>query len=280
MGGNENYWVVRKACLVSLLLLGSALNCWARPPRPILSPAPISHDFVDADLVQVVKSLAKAMGRNAYIGPGVDGKVSVSLRCVPPEAALAYVLAMQPNPIAYKFLGKLSVVVASPDKVSQVDSEVIGCNFSGRAPYSGADRTRREFLLKRSVAPLLLVRLKHDYPTIEFIPHIMNGFYAVGSRPDLDQLSEAIPKLDVDPPDLVEESYEVERQPSADLAILVECLVPTLSTRVAPGQSSVLLLRGIPEDVEAGLEWAALLDHAPEEILYDFHLPEWFLTDF
>ncbi len=217
----------------------------------------VTRDFEEADLVQIVKALAKEMGRNAYIGPGVDGKLSINFQGVPPEAALASVLKMQPKPIAYKLIGRTVLVVASPDKLSQIESEIIECNFSARPSQTGTDRTRREFLLNHAIAPALLPKLRAAYPALEFSPHVLNGFYAVGTRQELARLGKAIPDIDIEPEDLTEEFYELEYQPVGELKPLLESLVPTLSTKPDPDDSATLVLRGIPEDVELGV---ALLD--------------------
>lgn len=68
-------------------------------------PKLVTLDFVNADLVYVIKILAKEMGRNVYIGPGVEGSVTVTLKSVPVDGALALILKMQENDIAYKLIG-------------------------------------------------------------------------------------------------------------------------------------------------------------------------------
>ena len=60
------------------------------------------YDFNNQDLVAVIKILARAMQRNVYIGPGVEGR-AITLRHVTPDAALAIILKKQKNDIASKW---------------------------------------------------------------------------------------------------------------------------------------------------------------------------------
>jgi type IV pilus assembly protein PilQ len=68
------------------------------PATPPAAPAPangqrlISLDFKDADVVNLLRILAAESGRNIVIGEDVKGKMSISLRNVPWELALATVL--------------------------------------------------------------------------------------------------------------------------------------------------------------------------------------------
>lgn len=67
-------------------------------PAPVASQAlpngsrPISFDFKDADVVNLLRILAAESGRNIVIGDDVKGKMSISLRNVPWDLALSTVL--------------------------------------------------------------------------------------------------------------------------------------------------------------------------------------------
>jgi len=69
----------------------------AAPSRPATAPAPgaqrlISLEFKEADVVNLLRILAAESGKNIVIGDDVKGKMSISLRNVPWEQALAIIL--------------------------------------------------------------------------------------------------------------------------------------------------------------------------------------------
>lgn len=124
-------------CMAALLAVGAANLAPASadqttsalkrsaPRRPAKRPKLVSMDFVNADLVYVVKMLAREMGRNVYIGPGVEGSVTVSLKAVPVDGAMALILKMQPKDITYKLVGYDTLIVATPDKVGQIEDDIM-----------------------------------------------------------------------------------------------------------------------------------------------------------
>ncbi|MBN9417111.1 hypothetical protein ABS71_11245 [bacterium SCN 62-11] len=255
---------MRILCLVPLLAVLLAASGWCRPVRP--AGAVVSQEFENVELVEVVKVLAKSMGRRVYIGPGVEGRVSVRFCSVPAEVALAMLLEEQPVPIGYKLVPPRGLVVASPQKLEQIDSEIIGCRPGGRkavAAHSSVIRT--EFLLEHAIVQLLLPELRSDFPSVEFLPHLGNGFYAVGVRGDLARLESKLPQLDVAPSGLAEDSYRVEHGSVEDIRVLVEISFPTLWIQIDSADSSTLRLRGFPHDVEGGTELIEELDKPPEK---------------
>ena len=56
---------------------------------------PISLDLKDADLVDVLLSLAKIAKTNVVVDPGIRGSVTARLRDVPWDQALDLILRMQ-----------------------------------------------------------------------------------------------------------------------------------------------------------------------------------------
>lgn len=82
----------------------------------------INQTFVNADLVYVLKVVAKAMNRNIYVGPTVAGSVSWSFGDTDPEVALRQILKPYPN-IKYKLIeGPVfpTVVVASQERLQEI----------------------------------------------------------------------------------------------------------------------------------------------------------------
>lgn len=177
--------------------LPTALRRRPTPRRRSNPAALVTHEFVDADIVDVIKVLARAMGRNVYIGPGVDGRVTMDLKSVPADGALALILQQQERDIRYKLIGYNTLFVAQPDKIDCLEDEILGKPF---APRRKLGVIRQEFLLESASAAKVMGFLQGEYGDVEFIPHpTMNGFYAVGSREDILKLKEEVPKLDEEP---------------------------------------------------------------------------------
>lgn len=173
----------------------SALRRRPAPRRPGKVPL-VSHDFEDADLVYVVKVLAKEMNRNVYIGPGVEGSVTASFRSVPVDAVLASVLKQNGGDIRCKLIGYNTLIVAQGPRVDQIEDEILGKSFGSR-PKRSDGHIRQEFLLDNAPAAKIIGFLQGQYKEVEFIPHpTMNGFYAVGSRKDIADLKNDVPNLD------------------------------------------------------------------------------------
>jgi type II secretory pathway component HofQ len=123
---------MRKLSLAFVLAAAVVLPS-AAAPRPALTaqqrPAAhsklISIDFVNADLKYVLKTLGRKMGRNLYLGPGVEGSVTVTLKDVPVDGAVALILKMQSKQLAYKLLGYDTLIVATPEKIAQVEDGIL-----------------------------------------------------------------------------------------------------------------------------------------------------------
>lgn len=165
-----------------------------RPAPKRDKPLLANYDFDSVDAVEVIKTLAKDMGRNVYIGPGVEGTVTARFEAVAPLAALEKILEKQPNVISCKQIGYNTLVVASPEKISQIENEITGKSFS---PKPKGTAVRQEFLFEYATANKVMGFLQGQYKEVEFIPHpTMNGFYAVGKRSDILQLKTEVPQLD------------------------------------------------------------------------------------
>lgn len=164
--------------------------------RPYRGVKRVTLDFVKADLVYVVKLLAREMGRNVFIGPGVEGEVNLNLKDVPADAALALVLQEQGDEFDYKLIGYNTLIVARREKVEQIEEEVMGKSFAPKPVFG----MRQEILLKRAPAAKVIELLRGQYKDVEFIPHpTMNGFYTVGKRADILSIKNDIPQLDRTP---------------------------------------------------------------------------------
>ena len=247
----------------------SALRRRPAPRRVANRPKLVTLDFVNADLVYVIKILAKEMGRNVYIGPGVEGSVTVTLKSVPVDGALALILKMQENDIAYKLIGYNTLIVAAPEKVNQIEDEILGKNFG---PKRVVGAVRQEILLEKAPAAKVIGFLQGQYKNVEFIPHpTMNGFYAVGTRSDILQIKNDVPNLDRVPelpPPPTREFVQVKYGDLNEVKSLLATLVPDVQMNVDTRQST-LILEGAPGAIEQAKELLDQLDKPLDQVVIE-----------
>jgi len=163
-------------------------------PRRLARAKLVNHEFVNTDVVFVIKVLAKEMGRNVYIGPDVEGSVTINLRSVPADGALALVL--QDRGIGYKLIGYNTLIVARPDRVDLIEDQILGKSMGPSRPRG---IIRQEVLVENAPAARVITSLQARFKDVEFIPHpTLNGFYAVGSRSDILELKNLVPDLDIE----------------------------------------------------------------------------------
>ena len=250
-----------KRFLASLLILVLSVPLSARRDDKVIAVGGqprFNRDFEDAELSEVLRFLGEAMGCKVYLGSGVEGRLTVSLRSVDPAAALHEVLASFCPELAYKQVGR-NLVIASPD-----------CRLRGtfRAARPPGD-IRREFLLERAPAAKVIGALQERFGSVEFIPHpLLNGFYAVGNDHDLTAVSLSIPELDVvpGPPPVIRDFVQVRYGDLEELRPLYDSIFPDIILNVDTKQST-LILEGSPEAVEQAKELLQQLDQPLERIV-------------
>ena len=96
---------------ISLCFLLLTSLCWARP-------AYINLDYVDEDLVKVLRQVSKHLGYNLYLGKEVQGKVTIQAQHVPADGVVALVLKMQTTPYSWYQVGN-TLVVGDPKKMER-----------------------------------------------------------------------------------------------------------------------------------------------------------------
>jgi general secretion pathway protein D/type IV pilus assembly protein PilQ len=263
-----------RAPQVSLSGSGEApVSALRRRPAPKAPPKPrqklVTLDFVNADLVYVIKVLAKEMGRNVFVGPGVDGSVTVTLKNVPVEGALALILKMQENPYDYKVLEGGTIVVAAPEKLSQIPDDVLE---DTKEPIVPADAVRQEMLLEKAPAAKVMEFLQGQYPNVKFTPHpTMNGFYAMGSKTDILQIKRELPNLDrvpEPPPPPLREFLSVRYGDVNEVRTLLSTLVPDVQYNVDT-RLSMIIAEGSPGAIDQVKELLAELDRPLDQVMID-----------
>lgn len=239
----------------------------------------VSRDFVETALAVVIKILAQEMGRNLYIGPGVEGSVTVSLRSVPAEAALALILALQEDDLDYKVLsngsGVQTVVVAPPEKLNYLPD--VHWVPVGPSPIPPGEGIRHEILLDKAPAAKVMEFLQGQYKNVQFTAHpTMNGFYVYGLRKDVLQIEAEIPTLDrvpEPPPPPAKELLAVKYGDIHEIKAFLATLVPDLEYAVDSRQS-IITVTGQPGAVEQVKELLVEFDRPVEQIVIDAKLAD------
>lgn len=230
----------------------------------------VSLDFVNADLVYVIKVLAKEMGRNVYVGPGVEGSVTVTLKSVPVEGAMALILKMQENEFGYKLVEPNTIVVAPQEKLNSIADDIMMKGPIG--PTVPKDAIRQEILLEKAPAPKVISFLESQYKGVKFIPHpTMNGFYVVGSKRDVLDIKSSIANLDRVPeaPAKPEREYvKVNYGDLNEVKGLLATLVPDVVYNV-DARRNTLILEGSPAAIELVKETLAEIDKPVDQVMVD-----------
>lgn len=110
---------------MATLSIGQAVPPSAQPARAYYPAASTkaaleNFDFIDQDLCLVIKVLGKKMGRNVYIDRGVAGTVTIHLKGVTAEQALAAVLKRQPQDLVCKIIQPNTLVVATSEAFKSI----------------------------------------------------------------------------------------------------------------------------------------------------------------
>ena len=234
----------------------------------------VNMEFVNADLVYIVKFLAKEMGRNVYVGPDVQGSVTVTLKNVQPEGALALVLKMQETPYDYKIVDN-TVIVATAEKLQTIADNIL-------TPKTKSSSVRRnlaeqEFVLEAAPAANIVEFLKGQYPDVVFTPHpTINGFYAKGTQQELKEIKSKLPNLDQVPapaPAPRREYITVNYGKADEIQTLLTTLVPDIGLNLDK-RMGILVVEGTDEQIEQVQEILANIDRPLKQVMLDFKVVE------
>jgi len=248
----------------------NALRARVAPRRSRPRSKMVSLDFVNADLVYVIKVLAKEMGRNVYVGPGVEGSVTVTLKSVPVEGALALILKMQENEFDYKLVEPNTIIVAPKEKLGTIPDDILQKGPVG--PQVPRDAIRQEILLEKAPAAKIISFLETQYKNVKFQAHpSMNGFYVTGSRKDVLQIKSEIGSLDrvpEAPPKPEREFIRVNYGDLNEVKSLLAVLVPDVQYNV-DARRNTLILEGNPSAIEQVKELLDQLDRPNDMVMID-----------
>ena len=234
----------------------------------------VNMEFVDADLVYIVKFLAKEMGRNVYVAPDVEGSVTVTLKNVRPEGALALVLKMQTTPYDYKIVDN-TVIVGTSEKLATISDNILTPKTKSSAVRKNL--TEQEFVLESAPSAGVIDFLKGQYPDVVFTPHpTINGFYAKGTKDELLEIKGKLPNLDQvppPPPTPRREYFSVNYGKIDEVKGLVSSLVPGV-TLYNDARLGLLIVEGTDAEIEQVQEVLANVDRPLKQVMLDFKVVE------
>ncbi len=249
----------------------SALRPRQAPQRPKAPPQKlVTLDFVNADLVYVLKVLAKEMNRNIYVGPTVHGSVTVTLKNVPVEGAMALILQMQEAEYDYKIVEN-TIIVAEPEKLAEISDDILS-DANVKQAVLPENSVRMEYLLEEAPSAKVVDFLRGQYPRVKFTSHpTMNGFYAEGSRDDLLQIKRELANLDrvpEPPPPPLREFLSIKYGDINEVRALLSTLVPDVQYNVDT-RLNLLIAEGAPGAIDQVRELLAELDRPMDQVMID-----------
>lgn len=243
-----------------------------RKTKPVPKAKPektVNLELVNADLIYVIKYLAKEMGRNIFVAPDVAGSVTVTLNKVRPEGALALILKMQTNDYDYKIVDN-TIIVAAPDKLATIADNILTPKTKSSAVRKNL--VDQEFLLESAPAAKVTEFLKTQYPDVIFTAHpTMNGFYAKGTVAELREIKSKIPNLDqvpAAPASARREYIPVNYGTLTDVQALVKQFVPDAQI-ITDSRLNLLIVEGTDSDIEQVEEVLANIDKPLDQVMLD-----------
>lgn len=159
----------------------------------------ITVHYEEQDLGIALKDIAKQMRVNVVIGPQIAGQATLRAKHERWEDVLAQLLGQ--SGFQYKIVetGPNSPVLVVAESVTRLDEicenlrTTRGCTF----PAGVDGKVRAEFLFEFASADSWMDFLKNEYNRVRFEPHpVLNGFFATGSREDLDLIRKDVANID------------------------------------------------------------------------------------
>ena len=138
------------------------------------------------------------MGVGFCCGPDVGGAISIDATNEDWETVVLRVIGeseLDFQLVDSRSLG-LTLVVSSPSKLQELSDDLRDSVWCFESTDLPKDSVRAEFLLEEELAARVIDFLANEYPRVRFDPHpIMNGFFATGSRDDLELIREEVKRI-------------------------------------------------------------------------------------
>ncbi|MGE0490171.1 MAG: von Willebrand factor type A domain-containing protein [Vulcanimicrobiota bacterium] len=165
--------------LLSVLVLTTLAGA-----EPTYKDGRITAEFVNADIVYVIKCIAKAMNRNVFVGPTVQGTVTISFQDEPAESALQKLFASLTQEYDYKIL-EHTVVVATPEKLSEIPDDILDARRAKEytPPAPSADAPAPPAAARRPTPRPVKVASPGEFNTESYDYVGETGYREVAKRP-------------------------------------------------------------------------------------------------
>ncbi|NDD27287.1 MAG: type IV pilus secretin family protein [Proteobacteria bacterium] len=227
----------------------------------------VTLDFVNADLIYVLKILAKELKLNLVTDSTVKGSVTMALKDVPPSAALQLILKIQG--FDYKIFGS-TLVVGAADTLGKIPADIMGKQL----PKAG-DVNVLPIPLENAKAAAVADTIKGVYPDAKVTVQADQNFVVVtASKGQLRDIKEFVQKLDVPPPPpvvLKTEIVPVKYGTVQGVLNLAKPLYPSLGYTVDDRLNS-LIVTGQDRDIEALKAFLATVDIPLQQVMLDIRI--------
>lgn len=239
----------------------------AAPAKPRASAKPaapkeklVSMDFVNADLIYVLKILAKELNYNIVTDPSVSGAVTMTLKNVPANGALNIIVKM--SGYEYKVVGN-TMVVGDEKTLAKIPSNIMGIKKGNEVtqviPLENAKPGDVQSVLTSNFSDAKIQpdsRLNALIVTAD--PTTIKNMKALASQLDVAVPEQPKPKTEVIP---------LKAATARDIASTLQKLVPTLSYNtderlnaliVTGDDASITQLKDYLEELDQNLKQVCL----------------------
>ncbi len=221
----------------------------------------VSLDLVNADLIYVLKILAKELGMNIVTDPTVQGSVTMTLKDVPASGALNIVVKM--SGYDYKRVDN-TIVVGDPKLLATIPSNIMNVK-------KGAEITQA-IPLEHAKAADISSMVSASYPDAKVQSDPRGTALIVSADPDsMKAIRSFVSQLDYDVPAPIPPRTEIVALKGAkgeEILPILQKLVPTLSYDVDKRLNS-LILTGDEASVSLCKDYLEQLDAHLQQISLD-----------
>ncbi|MGV8119723.1 MAG: secretin N-terminal domain-containing protein [Candidatus Xenobiia bacterium LiM19] len=237
----------------------------AKPRAPKKPAAPkeklVSMDFVNADLIYVLKILAKELNYNIVTDPSVSGAVTMTLKNVPANGALNIIVKM--SGYDYKIVGN-TMIVGDEKTLSKIPSNIMGVK-------KGHEVTQVIPLENAKPGDVQSV-LASNYPDAKIQPDSrLNALIVTADESTIKQMKALASQLDVDVPEPPKPKTEViplKAATARDIATTLQKLVPTLSYNTDE-RLNALIVTGDDASITQLKDYLEELDQSLKQVCLD-----------
>jgi type II secretory pathway component GspD/PulD (secretin) len=221
----------------------------------------VSLDLVNADLIYVLKILAKELGMNIVTDPTVQGSVTMTLKDVPASGALNIVVKM--SGYDYKRVDN-TIVVGDPKLLATIPSNIMNVK-------KGTEITQA-IPLEHAKAADIASMVSASYPDAKVQSDPRGTALIVSADPDsMKAIRSFVSQLDYDVPAPIPPRTEIVALKAAkgeEILPILQKLVPTLSYDVDKRLNS-LILTGDEASVSLCKDYLEQLDAHLQQIALD-----------